>query len=732
MRMLFIVIIIFLGISVRAESSLPIDLTAMPVYVKNGFDLLDIRSIPEQLDESWVMIPGNANNRSIRIIDLPFSDIPKRKLFSSNMDTRHFTFLFKINLDESLIRDRSVGLHLAQIGENWEVFVNGNLVKSAMFLDKDDNVTVVRSVRSEIIEMPVKYLLSGDNIIAFHIAGDPTKNRTGFYMAKNYYIDYYTNMKRSPVDFVNFMLYGIYLIFGMYHLFLYVRRPKDKFNLAFGLAGLLIFVYFVFRSNFIFSVILDTNLIKRIELATLIAIMPMMVWFFDSIIFGKMRKFTKIYLLVSLFFVIAIQFAEVEFLLAWQYTAIIPIGYIIMFNIGIPFYKQYRLVYDADLPNNQTAIIKIPLLLLKTILMSIPGNLMLGMIVVSTTIIIDIVRVINGNPGTFTQYGFFVFIIGLIVMLANRFMNVHNQMEVLNITLDEKVKDRTKKLQNANEELHATMEELEAMNDNLVRTNSDLEEAQRIAARDMKMATQVQSSFFPKEPYKSAEWDTAFLFKPMAGVAGDLYDFYFSGTKLYGISMFDVSGHGIASGLITILARSIVFRRFMKDADEPSKEGLNEILQKINKDLITELGNVDYYLTGMMLRLNNTIEYVNAGHTDLLYRSSKTGSVKIVEPKGVNFKGHFLGIPDMQEDYYVVKFELQKNDMLLIYSDCLIESVNNQNEQFSIDRLTQILEDIPNNISAQKALDYIMKNFYNFLGDKPLNDDLSVILLQKK
>jgi serine phosphatase RsbU (regulator of sigma subunit) len=50
-------------------------------------------------------------------------------------------------------------------------------------------------------------------------------------------------------------------------------------------------------------------------------------------------------------------------------------------------------------------------------------------------------------------------------------------------------------------------------------------------------------------------WDIAFTSRPKSGVSGDFYDFYTNGDKLEGLSLFDVSGHGVAPALITILSK---------------------------------------------------------------------------------------------------------------------------------------------------------------------------------
>jgi hypothetical protein len=69
-------------------------------------------------------------------------------------------------------------------------------------------------------------------------------------------------------------------------------------------------------------------------------------------------------------------------------------------------------------------------------------------------------------------------------LLLNRFVDLYNEVEELNIGLGKKVAERT-------EELQSAMEELEAMNERLIDTNRSLEETQKIAAMDMNMAINV-------------------------------------------------------------------------------------------------------------------------------------------------------------------------------------------------------------------------------------------------
>ena len=245
-----------------------------------------------------------------------------------------------------------------------------------------------------------------------------------------------------------------------------------------------------------------------------------------------------------------------------------------------------------------------------------------------------------------------------------------SRLEDLNKNLEQKVEERTEELQTANEELEAMNEELLATNDRLAETNTELENAQSIARKDMDMATNVQSTLFHKQAPETPEWDIAFEFRPMSGVSGDFYDFYEDSGRLTGLALFDVSGHGISSGLITMIARSVLWRNFNKGRNTE----LNLVLENANKELIREIGGIDNYITGILLRFTgDEIEYVNAGHTDLICRRDKTRNVEIVNLKDRDIKGCFLGIDEMDKQFGRLTFKVSSNDVLLLFTDCLYE-----------------------------------------------------------
>jgi sigma-B regulation protein RsbU (phosphoserine phosphatase) len=289
----------------------------------------------------------------------------------------------------------------------------------------------------------------------------------------------------------------------------------------------------------------------------------------------------------------------------------------------------------------------------------------------------------------------------------------------MNLNLEEKVRTRTNELLAANEEL-------EAMNETIIETNRKLEDASRIAQLDMKMAANVQTSFFPKTSPRTSNWDTAFVFRPMSGVSGDFLDFYITDGRLDGLVLMDVSGHGIASGLLTMIARSIFRRNFYTSSDKK----LNEILEASNRELINEIGMTEMYLTGIMLRFSDdAVEYVNAAHEDILCKNSKSVNAIKMHLKDVDFKGMFLGKAETEDTYTTVKLIHHKNDALILFTDGITESKNAGRKEFGIDNLIMSFKNAPEG-PASTILGHIMKDFERHLAEVPPGDDLTVIVLK--
>ncbi|MBN2161197.1 MAG: SpoIIE family protein phosphatase [Spirochaetes bacterium] len=269
--------------------------------------------------------------------------------------------------------------------------------------------------------------------------------------------------------------------------------------------------------------------------------------------------------------------------------------------------------------------------------------------------------------------------------------------------------------------------ELKQKEAELEKANRELNERQRLSELEMGLAINIQTQFLPDRPPVNNDWDITFLFKPMLGVSGDFFDFYMEDGVLKGTVVCDVSGHGVSSGLITLLAKSTMARHFTAGVHER----LAPIVDDINAELIREFHSIDNYLTGILLRFTGSqIEYVNACHPDLLVKRKKTGNVFVVKPRDREIKGKLLGKDIFADPFEILNFSVEKGDSLLLLTDGLVDCYNSKKERYDFERLSDTFRRAPGK-TAEEIKDYIMNDVENFIGGTPLPDDITFIVMKR-
>jgi serine phosphatase RsbU (regulator of sigma subunit) len=298
---------------------------------------------------------------------------------------------------------------------------------------------------------------------------------------------------------------------------------------------------------------------------------------------------------------------------------------------------------------------------------------------------------------------------------------LYQKLSDLKDKLEDKVASRT-------EELLKAMEGVESANKELKAANEELNETRRMAEIDMKMAVNVQKSIFQKIPDNLPGWDIAASFMPMSMVSGDLYDFYIEDDQLKGMILLDVSGHGIASGLITMIAKSVFYRNFFKHRNLK----LGQVVEHANRELIGEIGNTDKYVTGVILRFeDDCIEYVNAGHPDIMFKKRESRTVRVINPEDKKFKGSILGITEMDFPYKSLKLKTDSGDVIALFSDGILEASGTDSSRFGIQGISKAMISCEEE-NARGILSSIMNDFLKFTGTPKLTDDLTVIVLKRR
>ena len=280
------------------------------------------------------------------------------------------------------------------------------------------------------------------------------------------------------------------------------------------------------------------------------------------------------------------------------------------------------------------------------------------------------------------------------------------------------------------EQLNSNLEEIVA-----IRTK-ELSEANYVLSKGLESVAQVQKNVLPQKEKLFKGWDFSAIYCPLDNnVSGDFYDFYYTEEKLDGIGIFDVSGHGITAGLMTILSKGIITQHFVNGLEQ--KIPLTKVLEEINETYIKEKVNVDNYITGLLFTFSTFdsndvchIQMVNAGHPYPLFYDSKNQTVTEIKYENQNEQYGIIGIEGLDVSFPTVNFEASINDVLVCFTDGITEAMNVDNKDFSKDRIIEILEKNAK-LSAHEIGQMIMSELEMFTKGTKIHDDITLIVLKR-
>jgi sigma-B regulation protein RsbU (phosphoserine phosphatase) len=237
---------------------------------------------------------------------------------------------------------------------------------------------------------------------------------------------------------------------------------------------------------------------------------------------------------------------------------------------------------------------------------------------------------------------------------------------------------------------------------------------------EMEIAKQIQLSLLPEAPPLLPGIQIASLSVPADHVGGDYYDFFVSDDRIIDAVIADVSGHSVGAALIMVETRSVL-RAQMNINSTPG-----EILASLNSLLMHDLTRAELFISMFYIKYDTVTQwltYSSAGHNQpLLYRISE-GCCQTLDAEGM-----IIGVKEnvLFEDRTTL---LNPGDILLLYTDGVTESADNNGELFGVDRLANLLEDVHGE-SLLNIVDTIYRSIISFSGTSRLADDVSIVALR--
>ncbi|HEY7213803.1 MAG TPA: PP2C family protein-serine/threonine phosphatase [Thermoanaerobaculia bacterium] len=246
-----------------------------------------------------------------------------------------------------------------------------------------------------------------------------------------------------------------------------------------------------------------------------------------------------------------------------------------------------------------------------------------------------------------------------------------------------------------------------------------LELVDRIRVRDeLEVARELQDDLLPHDVPMLPGYLFAHSYRTANEVGGDYYDLTLLPDGRFSLMMGDASGHGMAAGLVMAIANATL--KTALDLD-PSPE---RVLALLNRTLC-RTGTKRTFMSvfyAVLTPQTGELEYVCAGHPFPLLRRADGA----VEELGCG--GFPLGI---REPLEVVRrtVTLEAGDLLVLYTDGLPEAVDAQGKTaFGYEKIRAALG--PGG-SPQDVHDGILRSFDRHVGEEPLLDDLTVVVIAR-
>jgi serine phosphatase RsbU (regulator of sigma subunit)/catechol 2,3-dioxygenase-like lactoylglutathione lyase family enzyme len=206
-------------------------------------------------------------------------------------------------------------------------------------------------------------------------------------------------------------------------------------------------------------------------------------------------------------------------------------------------------------------------------------------------------------------------------------------------------------------------------------------EAERRAAQELEIATQVQARLFPQRLPPVPGLDYAGVCRQARSVGGDYYDFLDLGTERIALVVGDISGKGIAAALLMANLQANLRSQCVNAVEHPDK-----VLNLLNR-LLYENTDANAYATLFFAEFDHRsgrVRYANCGHLAALVLRHDD-AIEHLDPT--------CTVIGMFEDWQCAMGEsrLDPGDVLALYTDGLTESFNTAEEEFGEERLAAAL-----------------------------------------
>jgi len=244
--------------------------------------------------------------------------------------------------------------------------------------------------------------------------------------------------------------------------------------------------------------------------------------------------------------------------------------------------------------------------------------------------------------------------------------------------------------------------------------------------RDLEIAREIQSWLVPSKPPEVPGADIAFATRPQNSVAGDYYDAFYPlpdagpDGKLM-VVIADVAGKSIPAALLMATLQASL--RTIAGEGAP----LSELVARLNRYACEHSLDGRRFTTAVLAEYDppsRRLAYVNAGHNAPILRRANAAMERL------DVGGLPLGI-QANAAYETATVELQPGDVLIFYTDGVVEAFNHEGQEYGEGRWLEAIRLLPK-YNAEQALQSLMKSVDDYVVATRQSDDITCLVFRAK
>ena len=245
--------------------------------------------------------------------------------------------------------------------------------------------------------------------------------------------------------------------------------------------------------------------------------------------------------------------------------------------------------------------------------------------------------------------------------------------------------------------------------DEKLRLQNELEDAHRMQLRLLPESAPIIEGF-----------DIAGFSRPAREVGGDFFDYLSLSDGKIGIALADVSGKGLKGAMNAVMANSMLYDAAAVEAS------CGKVLSRLNARLYPRMERQMFTALALAIvnRDDEALKWANAAQPyPLVKRDGEVFEFKSDSqfPLGM--------VPDVE--YPDWELELRPGDIVVFYTDGIIEAENGAEEIYSTERLEQFTTNMDSSASAEETIQAILQDVSDFVGNAEQYDDMTVVVVKK-